>query len=748
MTRYDEHEMRVGFEGRDGVPGVSRKIEVEVPSGDVKPWDLDTKFVHVGGATDRVDAVAKVTGRAKYAYDMNLPGMLHGLMVRSPHAQGRLLALDLEPARAMPGVRAVIALKEVGNQVRFVGDPIAAIAADSLDEARDALRAIRADYRRDEDFAIDLRDGEGAPALDAAGEVTDPWPGGDGIDEALAGCATTLVQTFSAEVQTHSSLETHGLCAQVHPDGSLEAWASTQATFGVRQGLASGMDIPPEKVRVHAEYVGGGFGSKFGPDAEGLAAARLSQAAKAPVKMMCDRFEEHTVTGNRPSMIAQIRAGLDGEGRIKAWDFRSYGGPGFTGRGGSVSYTPSYFGRAVTRKRHRDIATATDPGRSMRAPGWPQGNFAAEAMIDALARQAGIDPLEFRLRNDEDELRQAEWRIAAERFGWAERVNPKPGRPRDGDDPRFLRGAGMASAFWGQMGRPGNAVTCRIHADGTVESRNGAQDMGTGMKTVMAILTAEELGITPEQVRVTMGHTDDPVGPGSGGSTTTPSLAPTVRHAAWLAKQELCQRVADQLGLEVAQVRCEGGRVIAGERTLSFRDACKTIGPNPIQATGRRFPNYDGYKDNVCGCQFAEVLVDSRTGLVRVTKMLAVQDCGVVIAGKLAESQVIGAMIQGISYALHEQRIMERRTGRMVNGDMAFYKFTGPADMPAEMEAIMLSVHNGKNNVGAAGLGEPPAVAAPAAVANAVANAVGVTMRSLPITPDKVLNALASREAK
>jgi xanthine dehydrogenase YagR molybdenum-binding subunit len=296
------------------------------------------------------------------------------------------------------------------------------------------------------------------------------------------------------------------------------------------------------------------------------------------------------------------------------------------------------------------------------------------------------------------------------------------------------------------MGRPGNEVTCRIHADGTVESRNGAQDMGTGMKTVMAILTAEELGITPAEVRVSLGHTSDPVGPASGGSTTTPSLSPTVRHAAWLAKQELCQRVADHLGLDVAEVRCEGGKVIAGSRTLSFRDACKTIGPNPIQATGRRFPNYDGYKDNVCGCQFAEVVVDSWTGLVRVTKMLAVQDCGVVIARKLAESQVLGAMIQGIGYALHEQRLMDRKSGRMVNGDMAFYKFTGPVDTP-ELEAVMVTVHNGKNNVGAAGLGEPPSVAAPAAIANAVSNAVGVPMRSLPITPDKVLRALAARPA-
>lgn len=747
MKPRDEHEMKLGFRGRDGVPGIEVEKTVDVPAGDVTPWDLDTKHTVVGGRADRVDAVAKVTGRAKYAYDVNLPGMLYGAMVRSPHPQGTVTAIDLEAARKMPGVKAVVPMKEPGNRIRFVGDPVAAVAAESLDQARDALDAVRVTYELDEDVVIDFRDAADAPALDAGGQVTDPWPEDAKIDQALAKCAKTAQGTWSAEVQTHSCLETHGLVAHFKDDGELEIWSSTQGTFGVRSGMSRAMEVPEEKVRVHAEFIGGGFGSKLSPGAEGVAAARLSRAAKAPVKLMADRFEEHTCTGYRPSMLAQIRAGVDGEGRIKAWDFRSWGGPGFTGRGGGASYSSSYLSAAEQRKQHSDIATAVDAARAMRAPGYPQGNFAAEGMIDVLAREAGIDPLEFRLLNDSDELRQAEWRIAAQSFGWKERVNPEPGTPRDGDDPRILRGAGMASAFWFQMGRPGNEVTCRIHSDGMVEARNGAQDIGTGMKTVMAILTAEELGIDVGRVKVSMGDTRDPVGPASGGSTTTPSLSPTVRHAAWLAKQELCQRVADQLGVDVAKVRCESGKVLAGDRELSFTEACKTIGPNPIQATGRRFRNYDGYKENVCGCQFAEVLVDTMTGVVRVTKMLAVQDCGLVIAEKLAESQVIGAMIQGLSYALYEQKIMERRTGRMVNGDMAFYKFAGPADMP-EMSVIMLPVANGKNNVGAAGLGEPPVVAAPAAIANAVSNAVGVPLRSMPITPDKVLKALASRREK
>ncbi|MFO1052876.1 MAG: xanthine dehydrogenase family protein molybdopterin-binding subunit [Planctomycetota bacterium] len=730
-----------------GYAGKEQEVEVDVPQGDAPPWDLRTRFAQVGGTQDRIDAIAKVTGRAKYTYDINLPGLLYGAIARSPQPQAKLTALDLDAAAKMPGVRAVVPLKQVGHRVRFVGDPIAAVAADTLDRARDALARIAATFEADGNAAIDLRDAEGAPTLDAQGAITGDWPekGRDEIDAALAGCAHRAEATWSVEVQTHSSLETHGAVARFADDGSVDVWCSTQATFGVRGELAEAARIPVEKLRVHAEFVGGGFGSKFSAGSEGLAAVLLARESKAPVKVMLDRFEEHTGSGNRPSALMRIRAGVDDKGRLEAWDWQSFGGPGFTKSGGHVAYVRSWFEGFKPRHTHTDLATATDAARSMRAPGWPQGNFAAEGMLDELATLAGMDPLAFRLLNDSDALRQDEWRLGAERFGWERRVNRKPGTARDGDPARILRGAGCAAAAWGGMGGGNSAVTCRIHQDGTVEARNGAQDIGTGMKTVMAILVAEELGIDPAQVKVTMGHTDDPAGPASGGSTTTPSLAPAVRHAAFLAGNELCERVAQALNIAASEVRREAGKVIAGQRTLSFAEACRTIGPTPVEVQGRRFRNGAGFRDSVAGCQFAEVAVDALTGEVRVTNMLAVQDCGLVIDKKLAESQVLGAMIQGISYALHEQRVMDRRVGRMLNGDLSWYKVAGIRDVP-ELTAILFSVANGKNNVGAAGLGEPPAVAAPAAIANAVSNAIGARMRSLPITPDKVLAALAGRK--
>ncbi len=743
----NEHEMRVGFAGDN------RKIKVDVPEGDLTPWDLDTKLESVGGRSDRIDAFAKVTGRAKYAYDINLPGMLHGIILRSPHPRGSVKSVDLSKTLDMPGVKAAVVMKQgERNRIRYVGDPVAAIAADTLDQARDALSAIVAEYEI-EAHNVELLAAEGAPNLNE-NNISDPWPvprpaarrrpADPDMELEVSEADVSAEGTWSMEVQTHSSLESHGNVVWYKKEtDSAEIWASTQATFGARQALASALDIPQDRVTVRAEFVGGGFGSKFTPGEEGMACALLSKQANAPVKLMLDRFEEHTCTGNRPSAVIQIRAGAKKDGTVVAWDTRSFGGPGCNGRGGSTSHHTNYFDNAKHRRIHVDLATDTDASRAMRAPGRPQGVFAMEGMMDILAAKCGLDPLAFRLLNDNSELRKAEWQLGAEKFGWAEHYNASPG---SGEDPRYLRGAGMASAFWGGMGGGKHRVTCRIHRDGSVESRNGAQDIGTGMKTLMAMLTAEELGISPEQIRVSMGNTNDPPGPASGGSTTTPSLSPAVRHAAGLAKQELGAKVAERLQVDANKIIWQNGHIgLQGGEMIPFQEACKLIGAEPIEATGIRQANYDGYQDNVCGCQFAAVRVDRETGLVLVEKMLGVQDCGLVINQKLAESQVIGAMIEGISYVLHEQRIMDPKQGRMLNGDFANYKIAGTLDMP-EMEAIMYSVANGKNNVGAAGLGEPPSTAAPAAVANAVSNALGLPMRSMPITPDKVLAALHSKK--
>lgn len=740
-----EVELQLGFAGH------LEARKVQVPDGDAPPWDGTTQFAVVGKDHDRVDGLAKASGRARYTYDINLPGLLHGVILRAPIAKGRLKSLELDGARAMPGVAAVVALKQQGHRIRWVGDEIAAIAAATLDQARDALAGIRCEYDEGQ-HEVDYLAQPGAPKLDDDGEVQDAWPANAKIEQALAAAAVAHTATFRTEVQTHSSLETHGNVARWNGD-DLEIWASTQGTFGTR-GVGRALEqfgIRPGNIEVHAEFVGGGFGSKLAPGVECLAAALLAREAKAPVKLMLDRFEEHTCVGNRPPSLMQIRAGVDKDGRLLAWDFRSWGGPGYTGGGGRVVFPLHYTAKAERNSQHQDIASDTDAARAMRAPGWPQGYFGAELMFDELAHELGIDPLALRLANDPQPVRRAQWQLGAERFGWQAARNPQPGKPRAGDDARYLRGAGLASARWGGLGgegRPAHGITCRIHHDGRVEVRSGAQDIGTGMKTVMAIVAAEELGIEPARVKAVMGHTSDPSGPGSGGSTTTPSLSPAVRHAAFLAGRKLAELAAPRLACEAAAVQFAGGELRGNGKAIGWAEVCKLIGPNPIEVRGERKPNYRGEvfnPDGVCGCQFAEVQVDTWTGTVRVLRMLAVQDCGQVIANKLAESQVYGAMIQGIGYALHELRVVDRARGRMLNGDFAWYKIPGPDDMP-DLQVQMLPVANGHTNTGACGLGEPPAVAAPAAIANAVFNAIGVPVRHLPLLPDKIMAALQRRK--
>ncbi len=740
-------EITAGYRALPGGKDHLEQLQVNPEEGDAPPWDANTKFETVGTDVDRVDGLAKASGRAKYAYDVTFPDLQQAMILRAPIARGVLKGLDLTEARGMPGITAAVRLKDDDAKVRFVVDAIAAVSGRTLDDVRDAIEKIRADYEEDQHNVDYLMDEE-APLLDMQGEIDEEWEQSEEIEKGLARAAHQHAATYRTEVQTHSSLETHGNVCRW--DGAaLEIWASTQATFGVQNELSralTGRGVKVESIDVHSEFVGGGFGSKFSAGIEGLACALLAHEAKKPVKLMLDRFEEHTTAGNRPAALMQVRGGIDAGGKLTAWDWRSFGGVGFNGFGGAVRYPNYYLGEAATRRVHKDIATDTDPARSMRAPGYPQGWFGAELFLDELCAKAGVDPLQWRMQHDSEEIRLDQWRFAAEKFGW-DKARARKNEP----GARYVQGVGCASARWGQLGRHGGrrfryGATCRIHGDGRVETRNGAQDIGTGLKTAMAMLTAEELGVPVGRVKAFAGHTSDPIGPAAGGSTTTPSIAPAIRHAAYLAKNELVKLVAKHLGVPLQDVTCEGDAVGTKTARLEWTEACKLIGTTPIEVRGERFPNYgdEPFHQGVCGAQFAEVTVDTWTGEVKVERMFGIQDCGLVIAKKLAESQVLGAMIQGVSYAVHEQRIMDTRSGRMLNGDFLRYKVTGTKDLP-ELECHMHSIANGHNNVGAAGLGEPPSTASAAAIANAVFHAIGAPVRHLPLTPEKVLAALQSK---
>lgn len=736
-----DEKVVLGFEGH--------RVEktLAIPDGELRPYDLDSKLEVVGKSHPRVDALLKATGKARYTHDVRLPGMLWGAILRSPHGAAKIASLDLDAAKAMPGVKAAIALKKDGASLLFHGDEVAALCAETKEQAHEALRAIAVKY----DVlpcVVDATDARADDAPRVFGKRPNVMPHGrpqkrGDVDGALAGAAKTVKATYRTQVQTHSALETHGVVAHWEDESKLTVYASTQGTFSVRDGLEQDFKIDKGDIHVIAEHVGGGFGAKFGPGVEGVAAARLAKKAKAPVHMMVDRKGEHQASGNRPDSVQTLEGGIDKDGKLVALRATSYGTGGVAVGSAGCANVRVYEIPNVD-KTEESVATHGGGARAFRAPGHPQGFFALEQMVDELADAIGMDPLEVRLKNDRSAIRQEEWKLGAEKIGWKERRNKAPGRGGT-----ILRGVGCASATWSGHGGPAAGVMVRVDEDGLVEVRSGAQDIGTGTRTVLAAIVAEELGLEgPHQVRTFVGDSRDPFGPGSGGSRTAASVGPAARTAAikvrdafWVAFKKAAMKVADS-----PEGQMRGGKVRldlnSGEKWIPFAEAVKMTGKKGFQAIGERGNNFKGFHESgVAGCQFAEVEVDTETGKVRVTKVVAVQDCGIPIDRLTAESQVIGGVIQGVGYALFEERIMDKKTGRFLNADLLQYKIPTPEDCP-EIECHIMHVASGVNNASMLGVGEPPSIPTAAAIANAFANATGCRIREIPMTPARVLAAL------
>jgi xanthine dehydrogenase YagR molybdenum-binding subunit len=346
--------------------------------------------------------------------------------------------------------------------------------------------------------------------------------------------------------------------------------------------------------------------------------------------------------------------------------------------------------------------------------------------------------LEFRLRNDSHPVRQVQWRVGAEKIGWEENRRKEPGS----DPGPVKRGVGCAAGFWFQKGGGRWRVDVQVARDGTVVVSNAAQDLGTGTRTVLAVMVAEELGIPPSRITVRLGDTDLPAGPGSGGSQTAPSLGPAAREAGLRARERLVELLAADWGVAAGEVALGDGVFTGpGKRKATFEQACGLIGADGVSVTGQRRDNYDGFDGNTAGCQFAQVAVDVETGVVRVERIVAVHDSGRIIDALTARSQVIGGVIQGVSYALYEERQLDQAMGDMVNPRLDTYRITGMRDCP-RIEAVLTRLDSGFNNAGMMGLGEPVTVPTAGAVANAVANATGVRMTEIPLTPARVLAAL------
>jgi len=718
----------------------------------------------IGKRTTRVDGLLKASGKAKYPSDVHPEGMLFGCMLYSPHAHAKITSIDTAAAEKLPGVKAVLKIKDAGATLRYQGDDIAAVAAETEEQARDAIRAIDVKYEvlpsaatEERAMAADapqIARGAGVKNNQKLGRAqTDGDP-----DEAMKKADATIEATYSAPVITHVCLEPHGLTAAWDGDSKIVAWASTQAVQVVANELAGNFrneGLRAGDVTVLTNYMGGGFGSKFGADLWGVTAAKLAKQAGKPVKMFLDRVQEHLAAGNRPSAAGKVKLGGTKDGKITALIAETWGTGGISG--GAGVQLPYVYAVNDRRTSHTDVYVNAGNARAMRAPGHPQRCILMEAAVDDLADKLGIDPLEMRLANlgDRDmvpgnagpvnrsDIYRQEIAIGAELIGWK---SNRKSRGQNGKGP-IKRGLGMALHQWGGGGTVDKQVSCTIHPDGSVVAKSAFQDIGTGARTIVSVITAEVLGLNVADITPDIGNSTYPNGQPSGGSTTTPSMAPAIFHAAEKARDALFEKVAKAYGAESNDLSLKDGKVWAkGEAVASWKEACKKLGMNAVSGTGSGDRAMTAV--GVGGVQFADVSVDTETGVVKARKIVAVQDTGLIINLLTWESQVYGGVIGGLNYGLFEERVMDPTTGVMLNPDMELYKLAGASDIP---EIVVRAYETDEMKArGVIGVGEPPTISTAAAIANAVTNAIGVRVTEWPMSPRNVLNALAtaSKEGK
>ena len=797
MSAPDERHSRTVLTGivGDTLQPIARDIPVDEPP-ELPP---NSELRVIGKRVNRVDAVPKVTGQARYTFDVRLPGMLYARIVSSTVPHARIKSIDTSAAEAYPGVKAVhiadrvlsiaqlrdpsVEANERYPLVRYNGQPIAAVAAVSMRAAKAAAKLVRIEYERlphvtaleaamrddapvvfpgPTEQAATAGGGGAAPNLPQKGNLRGPARGGLGgggrgdVQQGFAQADHIVARDYRTQVQTHTPMETHGLVADWR-DEELTLYASTQFTLSVRDEAADVFGLPKEKIRVISEYTGGGFGAKFGIGNYGALAIHLSRKAGAPVRLMLDRREEHVSVGNRPSSLQRVKLGAKRDGTVTTLQVESFGTGGVAaGAGVGFCHTAMYSIPNVAVE-HYDVFTDAGPCAAFRAPGQVQGIFALEQTLDELAHELGLDPLAVREKidmNDTDDARarKAERRIGAERAGWLQR------RPPGTDQGPVKRGMGVAQSQWAYIVHGTTTCEVRIRGDGSVIALTGAQDIGTGTRTVMAQTVAEELGLRAEDVDTRIGDSRYPAGAASGGSRVTSSITPAARNAAYLAARDLAARVAQSLGAKPDEIVFRDGRVFARGRPDSgktFLEAVKQANFDEIVHRADRREDYDGYRiklgdlhisrHGIGGVQFAQIAVDTETGVVKVERIVAVHDCGRPINPKLIESQIYGGVIQGVSYALYEERHLDPATGVQLNANIDQYKIVGSRETPA-IEVHLIEQLGRQSSTDARGVAEPANVATAAAIANAFYNATGKRIRTLPMTPANVLAALSAKD--
>jgi xanthine dehydrogenase YagR molybdenum-binding subunit len=731
--------------------------------------------------TQRLEARDKVTGAARYTVDIRHDGQLEGVILRSlvPHA--RITELDLAPARAVPGVAAAVSLLGDDRMVRFVGAPIAAVAARDRDSALAGIAAIRlvseqlpavigleAARRADAPVVFEKANRKKAGNVSEGGEAPTPWKGNvrgpsaafsqkgkqarGWLSEARAARDPLLVEaTFRTATQSHACLEPHSTVARFDGD-ALTLHVSTQAVFHMMEVIAKRYKLPHDKVRVIADHVGGGFGSKGSLGVETIAAIELARAARAPVKVAYDREEELSVTGYRPAAELNVALLPSAQGDLKALSLTAY-----ADTGAAINSTIAALARLIYPAEAKELAdfdviSNLPPGAPFRGPGGPPMAFALEQAVDEAALRLQIDPIALRKRWDVDPNRQ---RL----YDWAESLevwrNRKPASAQTG---RYRRGVGVATGYWLYFWQPGSTVELSVK-NGRLVASTAVQDIGTGTRTVLANTVAREFALEPQDVEVRIGDSNLPEGPGSGGSRVTASIVPP----ALLAVQKLKAAIERSAARPpVAGSNAPWRELIAASPDLAVsaerpKDGKTAPGiESPFKQVGlmgtifgwmlRYFNNIVAGAGVPSSVQVMEVEVDTWLGHVRVLNAYTGLAIGKLAAPALARSQAAGSVIQGIGYALYEAREIDPRSGRILSSGMEDYRIPGIADMPR------LDVHfdeAGFDHVpgGSVGIGEVATVPTSPAIANAVCNAIGVRLTEIPIRPDRIIAALKRRDA-
>ena len=703
----------------------------------------------IGKRHNRVDGPAKARGKAKYSYDRNLEGMLVARLVTSPVAHGRIIGIDTSRAEKVKGYKGHVNILNTGDEIQWAGKEILAIAADTEEHARDAAHAVAVHVEK-LDHWVKEEDVKKAGEANRVKPAKDDAKGPD-LAEAWKNAEVTHEGYYGLGVITHCCLEPHGQVVDWTGD-DIKVYASTQAVARIPADLAKGLSrdesigkVEAGQVEVITPYMGGGFGSKFNIDTWGIACAQLSKKTGKPVKLMLDRNEEVTVAGSRPSDYGNVKVGAKKDGTIVAYESETWSTGGIAGRGSPpLPYIFDNDEKLAQKIRHLNVATNIGPARAWRAPNHPQAAVLTMCPLEDLAAKLDMDPVEFFKKNADLTARPDVYRYeidkCAEMIDWKNKWHKRG----DSGSGAVKRGLGMSLHTWG--GLPHDS-TCevRIEPDGGVSVNLASQDLGVGTYTTLSVVAAETLGLDIPDVRINIGNSKLPVSGASGGSTTVGGTTASTRRAAVNALEELKSAVAESLGVEAGDLTAKDHKIFSKSdpsKSLSWADACKKLGNRTITGQGKQ-PDRNGGKLNdsgVGGVQMADVSVDTETGVVTINKIAAVQDVGLVICLKQSESQVYGALIQGVAWALYEESIYDQTSGKMLNADMEFYKLSGAGDI-GELEVHM--VQNKYDDRGVIGIGEPPAISPGAAISNAVANAIGVRVPTLPLTPDRVLAALA-----